>query len=70
MAHPQVDLPIPTTPRGSILAVVARLCEQIIVLKDGQVVEAGETAEVMTDPKTVYTRTLVAASRATTLAGS
>ena len=52
------------------LAVVARLCEQIIVLKDGQVVEAGETAEVMTDPKTVYTRTLVAASRATTLAGS
>jgi ABC-type dipeptide/oligopeptide/nickel transport system ATPase subunit len=50
------------------LAVVARLCEQIIVLKDGQVVEAGETTEVMTDPKTAYTRTLVAASRATTLA--
>ena len=52
------------------LAVVARVCEQIIVLKDGQVVEAGETAEVMTDPKTAYTRTLVEASRATTLAGS
>ena len=49
------------------LAVVARLCEQIIVMKDGQVVEAGETAEVMTDPKTAYTQTLVAASRATTL---
>lgn len=50
------------------LAVVARVCEQIIVMKDGQVVEEGETAEVMTDPKTAYTRTLVAASRATTLA--
>lgn len=50
------------------LAVVARLCERIIVLKDGQVVEAGETVEVMTDPKTAYTRTLVEASRATTLA--
>lgn len=49
------------------LAVVARLCEQIIVMKDGQVIEAGETAAVMTDPKTAYTRTLVAASRATTL---
>ena len=50
------------------LAVVARLCEQIIVLKDGQVVEAGKTVEVMTEPKTAYTRTLVEASRATTLA--
>jgi peptide/nickel transport system ATP-binding protein len=50
------------------LAVVARLCEQIIVLKDGQIVEAGETVEVMTDPKTAYTRTLVEASRATSLA--
>jgi ABC-type dipeptide/oligopeptide/nickel transport system ATPase subunit len=49
------------------LAVVARVCEHIIVLKDGQVVEAGETAEVMTNPKTAYTRTLVEASRATTL---
>ena len=52
------------------LAVVARVCEQIIVLKDGQVVEAGETAAVMTDPQTAYTRTLVQASRATTLARS
>jgi len=50
------------------LAVVARVCEQIVVLKDGQVVEAGETVEVMTNPKTAYTRTLVEASRATSLA--
>lgn len=49
------------------LAVVARVCESVIVLKDGQVVEAGPTAEVMTDPKTDYTRTLVQASRATSL---
>ena len=49
------------------LAVVARVCEEVIVLKDGQVVEAGLTAEVMTDPKTDYTRTLVQASRATSL---
>ena len=52
------------------LAVVARVCEQIIVLKDGQVVEAGGTAAVMTDPKTDYTRTLVEASRATSLVRS
>ncbi len=50
------------------LAVVARVCEQVVVLKDGQVVEAGQTVEVMTDPKTAYTRTLVEASRATSLA--
>ena len=49
------------------LAVVARVCEAVIVLKDGKVVEAGSTAEVMTDPKTDYTRTLVQASRATSL---
>ncbi len=49
------------------LAVVARVCEEVIVLKDGQVVEAGPTAEVMMDPKTDYTRTLVQASRATSL---
>lgn len=49
------------------LAVVARVCEQVIVLKDGQVVEGGTTAEVMSDPKTDYTRTLVEASRATSL---
>ncbi|WP_420445162.1 ABC transporter ATP-binding protein [Candidatus Poriferisodalis sp.] len=52
------------------LAVVARVCEQIVVLKDGQVVEAGGTAAVMTDPKTDYTRTLVEASRATSLVRS
>ena len=49
------------------LAVVARVCEEVIVLKDGQVVEVGPTAEVMMDPKTDYTRTLVQASRATSL---
>lgn len=49
------------------LAVVARVCEQIIVMKDGRIVEAGETVEVMTDPKTDYTRTLVDAARATSL---
>ena len=49
------------------LAVVARVCDRILVLKDGQVVESGETAAVMTDPQTAYTRTLIEASRATSL---
>lgn len=49
------------------LAVVARVCEEVIVLKDGQVVESGTTADVMNDPQTEYTRTLVQASRATSL---
>ncbi|MBB2914564.1 peptide/nickel transport system ATP-binding protein [Streptosporangium becharense] len=42
------------------LGVVADLCERVVVLKDGQVVEQGPTHRVFTDPGHPYTRTLLA----------
>ena len=44
------------------LHVVRLLCDQVIVMKDGTVVEAGRTAEVMDAPASHYTRALLAAA--------
>ncbi|HEY9569183.1 MAG TPA: ABC transporter ATP-binding protein [Thalassobaculum sp.] len=44
------------------LKVVRALAHRVIVMKDGQVVEAGDTEAVMGDPKQAYTRTLMAAA--------
>jgi len=41
------------------LAVVARMCEQLCIVKDGQVVESGETTRIIADPKAAYTRLLL-----------
>lgn len=41
------------------LAIVGRLCDEIIVLKNGRVVEAGDTRSIFTDPSTDYTRRLL-----------
>jgi ABC-type dipeptide/oligopeptide/nickel transport system ATPase component len=41
------------------LAVVAQVCTEIVVLKDGVIVEAGPTARVLGDPQHPYTRLLV-----------
>ncbi|HEY4267481.1 MAG TPA: ABC transporter ATP-binding protein [Galbitalea sp.] len=41
------------------LAVVAQVCTEIVVLKDGMIVEAGPTARVLGDPQHEYTRLLV-----------
>jgi ABC-type glutathione transport system ATPase component len=43
------------------LAVVDRLCEQCVVLQDGQVVEAGATAQVLDHPQHPHTKALRAA---------
>lgn len=43
------------------LAVVRAVCDRIAVMKSGQLVEVGETLEVMENPKDEYTRSLIAA---------
>jgi oligopeptide/dipeptide ABC transporter ATP-binding protein len=47
------------------LAVMASLCDRVIVMYGGRVVEDGETAEVLGRPRHPYTAGLVAASAAT-----
>jgi peptide/nickel transport system ATP-binding protein len=43
------------------LNVVARMCERVLVMKDGKVVEEGRTREVFADPQTAYARMLIGA---------
>ncbi|MGW4882315.1 ABC transporter ATP-binding protein [Streptomyces sp. NPDC004262] len=42
------------------LAVVAQLCDEVLVMRDGEVVEHGPAAEVLHHPRHAYTRLLVA----------
>jgi microcin C transport system ATP-binding protein len=44
------------------LQVVRALANELIVMKNGKVVEAGPAAEIFADPKTDYTRALLAAA--------
>jgi ABC-type dipeptide/oligopeptide/nickel transport system ATPase component len=41
------------------LAVVAQLCDEVLVMKSGEVVEAGPAAEVLHRPRDAYTQSLV-----------
>ncbi|WP_435298414.1 ABC transporter ATP-binding protein [Timonella sp. A28] len=43
------------------MAIVGHLCEQTMVLHDGEVVETGETRQVLTQPREEYTQRLLAA---------
>ncbi|SMQ66576.1 ABC-type dipeptide/oligopeptide/nickel transport system, ATPase component [Plantibacter sp. VKM Ac-1784] len=43
------------------LGTVAALCERTMVLRHGQVVEAGATAQILHDPAEAYTKQLIAA---------
>ncbi|MFC7625870.1 dipeptide ABC transporter ATP-binding protein [Microlunatus sp. GCM10028923] len=47
------------------LAVVSQLCERVLVLHDGEIVEAGRTADVFANPEHPYTQRLLAASTPT-----
>ncbi|RSM66303.1 ABC transporter ATP-binding protein [Amycolatopsis sp. WAC 01376] len=44
------------------LAVVASVCERVLVMLDGEIVEAGTTRDVLTAPQHDYTKKLLAAS--------
>jgi ABC-type glutathione transport system ATPase component len=41
------------------LAVVARLCDTVLVMRSGEVVEQGRTADILFDPQHAYTRLLI-----------
>ncbi|MCO5070906.1 MAG: ABC transporter ATP-binding protein [Rhizobiaceae bacterium] len=43
------------------LGVIASICEHTMVMKSGRMVEAGETAQVLGQPRETYTRSLIAA---------
>jgi len=46
------------------LAVVSRVAEHLVVLKNGVIVEAGETQDVLENPRDPYTISLVEAAQA------
>jgi ABC-type glutathione transport system ATPase component len=49
------------------LSVVSRMCEEIIVMRNGRIVEMGPTDVVLTRPESSYTAALLAAARAASL---
>ncbi|WP_286873130.1 ATP-binding cassette domain-containing protein [Spongiibacter sp.] len=52
------------------LSVVRILCDRLIVMKKGKVVEAGAVAEVFANPQHAYTRQLIASIPEVTAAGT
>ena len=43
------------------LSVIRRLCQQVIVMREGRIVEASATDALFENPKEAYTRDLIAA---------
>lgn len=41
------------------LAVVAQLCDEVLVMRDGEIVESGRTDDILFDPEHEYTRLLI-----------
>jgi len=41
------------------LAVVAQLCDEVLVMRDGEIVERGRTDDILFDPQHEYTRLLI-----------
>jgi ABC-type glutathione transport system ATPase component len=49
------------------LGVVSRMCAEIVVMRDGEIVECGRTDAVLGSPESDYTRALLHAARAASL---
>jgi ABC-type glutathione transport system ATPase component len=49
------------------LSVVSRMCEEIVVMRDGQIVEAGRTETVLRHPESAYTAALLDAAQVVSL---
>jgi ABC-type glutathione transport system ATPase component len=49
------------------LAVVSRMCEEIVVMRDGRIVEAGRTETVLKHPQSAYTAALLEAAQVVSL---
>jgi ABC-type dipeptide/oligopeptide/nickel transport system ATPase component len=45
------------------LGVIAEFTDRVLVMKDGEIVESGKTADIVTAPRHPYTRQLLAAVR-------
>lgn len=45
------------------LSVVSQLCERVCVMKDGELIESGETKNILNNPQRHYTRKLIDAQR-------
>ncbi len=43
------------------LSVIRHICDRIVIMRGGEIVEAGNTAETFRAPKTEFTKTLIAA---------
>ncbi|MCJ9710534.1 microcin ABC transporter ATP-binding protein, partial [Bordetella hinzii] len=44
------------------LRVAAQICDSIVVMRQGRIVEAGQAREVLTRPREAYTRQLIDAA--------
>lgn len=46
------------------IKVLSKICERIIVLKDGNIVEENDTIQILKEPKNDYTKLLIKAATA------
>lgn len=51
------------------ISVISRICEQMVIMKDGEIAEAGDTIDILQRPQSSYTASLIEAAKATSIAG-
>ena len=45
------------------ISLVSSLCDNIIVMKEGEIVEKGSSKKIMTEPENDYTKALISSSK-------